>query len=111
MGAAAYNINPKKLKKLYVTDEHSVREVAEIMGISIATVSRALKKFKIKTRGNAPRPGFGSGTKLDPEQVREIRRRLRTETQAALAEEFGVTRQAISLLANGITHAKKRKAL
>ena len=109
MGGWAYNINPKKLKKLYVTNMMSIREVAEVMDISTATVSRALARFKIPTRSRAPRPGKAAKGKLSKLQVNEIKRRLRTETQASLAEEFGVTRQAINLIAKGKTHVRKRR--
>jgi DNA-binding XRE family transcriptional regulator len=37
----------------------------------------------------------GENAVLSEEQVREIRRRLGTETQTALAEEFGVSRSCI----------------
>ena len=104
MGSWAYDINPRALRKLYSKENRSIREVADIYGVSGATIYRALMRFGIPRHSRAPREGLVAGAKLTRAQAAEIKARLPHETQAALAAEYGVSRQAISHIACGHTH-------
>lgn len=44
-----------QLKKLYIKESRSIREIAEILGCSKDMVYRSLKEYGIKTRTNEPR--------------------------------------------------------
>lgn len=56
-GKPAIGKRPEKaeLKKLYVTESKSIREIAEILGCSKDMVHRSLKKYGIDIRRNASR--------------------------------------------------------
>ena len=104
--ALGYQLKPKWLRKRYVEQQKSIREMADEADVSGATILRALRKAGIPTRGNAPRPGMRSGTKLKPHQVRQARKWWEDDgwSMSDIADHYGVSKQAISQLINGVTH-------
>ena len=53
--AKGAKLSRAKLKKLYIEEAKSIREVAEILGCTKDMVFRALKQYGIKTRANKRR--------------------------------------------------------
>ena len=77
---------PKKseLQRLYVKEERSIREVAEILGCSKDKVYRALEKHGIARRSPARR------SKLEKYDLAELRSRAKEKGIRGLARELGI---------------------
>jgi len=74
----------KDLKRLYVTEGKSIREVAAVLGCTKDTVSRTLQEHGIERRAGVKR------SRLKEYRPAELRRRSRQEGAAKVAQELGV---------------------
>ena len=78
-----------ELKRLYVKESRSIREVAEILGCSKDMVYRGLQEYGIELRAGIRR------SRLKEYRPEDLRRRSRQEGTAHVAQDLGV---AISTL-------------
>ena len=80
---------PKKseLQRLYVKEERSIREVAEILGCSKDKVYRALEEYGISRRSRVRR------SRLEQYSLRFIREKIKKEGMGETADFLGVSRQ------------------
>lgn len=79
-----------ELKKLYLKESKSIREIAEILGCSKDMVYRTIHKYGIK-KEKKTRKGKLKGITLE-----YIEKSLKNKTKVKLAEELGVTRQGLN---------------
>lgn len=73
-----------ELRKLYIKESKSIREVAEVLNCSKDMVYRALKEYEIERN-----PGF-KRSKLREYKHKELRRKAKEIGASILAEELGV---------------------
>lgn len=88
-----------ELKKLYIKEVKSIREIAEILGCSKDMVYRSLKEYNIDRR-----PGFNR-SKLMVYDLSYLKREIRKKGYKELSIELGID---ISTLRK---HIKKRERL
>lgn len=79
-----------ELKKLYVEESKSIREIAEILGCSKDMIYRTIHEYGIK-KEKETRKGKLKGITLE-----YIENSLKNKTKVKLAEELGVTRQGLN---------------
>lgn len=82
---------PKKgeLHRLYVKESKSIREIAEILGVSKDGVYRALEEYGISRRAKTRR------SKLEQYSLRFIREKIQKEGMGRAAASLGVHRQTL----------------
>jgi len=85
-GRPALGKKPEKeeLKRIYIKESLSLREVAEVLGCSKDMVYRTLKEYGIERH-----PGF-KRSKLKVYKPKELRRKAKEIGASILAEELGV---------------------
>lgn len=90
-GRPAIGKKPSKaeLKKPYVKESRSIREVAEILGCSKDTVYRGLKEYGIKRRSGIKR------TKLRDYKPSYLRKEVKEKGPEKVARELGVTTRTL----------------
>lgn len=91
MGKPATGTKPGKteLRKLYMKESRSVREVAEILGCSKDMVYRALKEFGIERRPHTWEP------KLSQYDLEFIRETVKKKGYRKGAKELGVDKSTL----------------
>ena len=91
---------PKKseLRRLYINEGRSIREVAEILGISKDKVYRTLKKNGINRRSKVRR------SKLEQYSLEYIKEKIKKEGMGGAADSLRVSRQFLR------RHLKDREA-
>ena len=82
-------VKPKKsvLQRLYMKEGRSIREVAEILGISKDKAYRALEDYGISRR-----PRFRR-SRLEQYSLRHIREKIEKDGMGKAADSLGVSRQ------------------
>ena len=91
--------DPELLRQLYVDEERSMSEVAELLGSSSSTIHRRIQEHSI----DVDRQRSYSDYKLEAAGgVDELRRLYHEEelSQSQVAERMGVARQTVSIWAN-----------
>ncbi len=86
MGKPAIGLKPEKsvLRKLYVRESKSIREIAESRGCSKDMVNRSLQEYGIPIRTNKRR------SKLEKYRLSELEKGIRVKGIRGYARELGV---------------------
>lgn len=91
-----HELDINKIKKLY--KDHTISEIADIIGVSQGTIWRRMKDNGVKT------------TSLTEKEVLEIWDLLKTEiSQKSIAEKYNVSQQLISNIKHRRSYAKYTK--
>ena len=85
-----------ELKKLYIKESRSIREVAEILGCSKDMVYRTLHEYKIELR-----PGFNR-SKLRKYRLSDIEEGIREKGVRGYAKERGVHENTLRYYLRGV---------
>jgi len=101
-GKPAIGKKPGKaeLRKLYIKESRSIREVAETFGCSKDMVFRSLKEYGIKTREHVKK------SKLWQYSIEKLEREIKTKGVRGFARELGINE---STLRYHIKKARKKK--
>lgn len=85
-----------ELKKLYVKESKSIREIAEILGCSKDMVYRALHEYKIELR-----PGFNR-SKLRKYKLSDLEKGISEKGIRGYAKELGVHENTLRYYLRGV---------
>ena len=77
------------LQRLYVKEQRSIRDIAELLGCSKDAVYRALREYGIETRSHTRE------SKLDRYSPKDIRKRVEKEGIVKVAGTLGISRQTL----------------
>lgn len=91
----------KKLKRLYIEESKSIREVAEVLGSSKDMVYRSLKEYGIELR-----PGFNR-SKLRKYKLSHLEKGVREKGVRGYAKELGVHENTLRYYFKGARKGKQ----
>ncbi len=102
------SVDLRKAAVAYKLSGHTLKETAEIFGVSKSAVDTWVKKYE-KTGDLSNKPLNRSFKKINPEELKVYVKEHPDDTQKEIAKVFDCCNQAISkaLKRNGITRKKK----
>ena len=92
--------NKAELRRLYVKESKSIREVAEVLGCSKDMIYRSLKVFGFELR-----PGFNR-SKLRKYKLSVLEKGVRDKGVRGYAKELGVHENTLRYYLNGVRKGK-----
>lgn len=103
------SIDLREAAVAYRLKGHSLRETAQVFGVSKSAVSAWVKKHK-ETGDLSNKPLNRTFKKIDPEKLKAYVKEHPDDTQEEIAKKFGCCRQAVSKAMKrlGITRKKKQ---